>query len=211
MCRNSFVRSWDDSLVVKNYPKWSNRSEHGTTKNIRFSNCQIWTDLAQCMELGYETVGQTFEDIYFENINVLFAYHKAVISIHNANNAYIKNVHFDNILVDNARMGLGDGSNYLIDFANLHSANWSDQHTTTSLGFIDGVYVSNVTVLDGSSKCLVHISGCKDHRSGYDNNEEHFVRNINLHNIKIYNEYLKQNDSKLDIGDYVYNVTITND
>lgn len=211
VCQNSFVRSWDDSLVVKNYPKWYNRNEHGSTKNIRFSNCQIWTDLAQCMELGYETVGETIEDIYFENIVVLSAFHKAVISIHNGNNAYIKNVHFDNIIVENARMGLGDGSNYLIDFVNLHSATWSDQHTKTSLGFIEGVYVNNVIVLNGSSECLIHITGTKDTRSGYDNNEEHFVKNINLHNIFIYDKYLVQNDQKLRIGDYVYNLTITSD
>ena len=211
VCENSFVRSWDDSLVVKNYPKWSNRNEQGSTKDIRFSNCQIWTELAQCMELGYETVGQTFEDIYFENIVVLYAYHKAVISIHNGNNAYIKNVHYDNIIVENARMGLGDGTQYLIDFINVHSATWSDQHAVTSLGYIEGVYVNNVTVLDGSSKCLIHMNGTKDTRSGYDNNEEHFVKNINLHNISIYGEYLKTNDEKLVIGDYVYGLNISND
>ena len=106
-------------------------------------------------------------------------------------------------------MGLGDGTPYLIDFINVHSATWSDQHTKTSLGFIEGVYVNDVTVLDGSSPCLIHLSGTKDSRSGYDQNIEHFVKNINLHNILIYGETLEGNDGKLVIGDYVYNLSIT--
>lgn len=209
-CINSFVRSWDDSLVVKNYPKWSNRNEYGSTQNIHFSNCQIWTELAQCMELGYETVGETFEDIYFEDITVLYAFHKAVMSIHNGNNAFIKNVHFDNIVVENARMGLGDGNQYLIDFVNIYSSTWSNQHARTALGFIEGVYVNNVTVKEGSSRCLINVSGTKDKRDGYDKNVEHFVKNVNIHNVFIYDQYLTNNDEKLVIGDYVYNLSITN-
>ena len=44
---NSFARTWDDSLVIKNYS--------GSTKGITFRNMQVWTDLAQSMEIGYET------------------------------------------------------------------------------------------------------------------------------------------------------------
>ena len=35
---NSFARTWDDSLVIKNYS--------GSTKGITFRNMQVWTDLA---------------------------------------------------------------------------------------------------------------------------------------------------------------------
>ncbi|MGM9873949.1 MAG: glycosyl hydrolase family 28 protein [Bacilli bacterium] len=209
ICKNSFVRTWDDSLVVKNYPKWSNRNEQGTTKNIVFEKCQIWTDLAQSMELGYETVGLVFEDIYFKDITVLFNYHKAVISIHNANNAYIKNVHFENITIENARMGCGDGVPYLIDIQNLYSSTWSTNHATTSLGFIESIYINNVLVLSNASKSLINISGCLDNRSGFNNTEEHFVKDININNVYIDNEYLTDNSSLLNIGNYVYNLSIS--
>lgn len=209
VCKNSFVRSWDDSLVVKNYPKWSNRNEQGTTKNIVFEKCQIWTDLAQSMELGYETVGSIFEDIYFKDITVLFNYHKAVISIHNANNAYIKNVHFENITVENARMGCGDGVPYLIDIQNLFSSTWSTNHTTTSLGFIESIHIDNVLILANASKSLINISGCLDKRSGFNNREEHFVKDININNVYIDNEYLTNDSSLLNIGNYVYDLSIS--
>ena len=102
--KECFIRSWDDSLVVKNYPKWSNKSEHGATRNIRFNNIIIWTDLAQSMEIGYETIGEVLEDVIFDNITVLHNLHKPVISIHNANNANIKNIIFRNITVEDASM-----------------------------------------------------------------------------------------------------------
>ena len=211
ICKNSFIRTWDDSLVVKNYPKRSNRNEHGSTKNIRFEKCQVWTDLAQSMELGYETVGVTFEDVYFKDITVLFNYHKAVISIHNSNNAHIKNIHFDNITVENARMGSGDGSPYLIDIQNLYSSNWSSIHTTTSLGFIEDVYINNILVLSNASQSLVKISGCRDTRNGFDNQEEHYVKNININNVYFDNEFLSSNSNRLEVGNFVYNLNIKND
>ena len=74
-----FVRSWDDSLVVKGYD--SNAS------GITFKNCIIWTDLAQSCEIGYETRANFIEDITFEDITILHNFHKPVLSIHNADNA----------------------------------------------------------------------------------------------------------------------------
>ena len=151
-CKNvnvngGFVRSWDDSLVVKNYPRWYDRSQHGTTKNILFEICILWTDLAQSMEVGFETVGKIMEDITFKDITVLHNYHKAPISIHNGNNADINNVKFINITIEDAAMGQGDGNKYLVDFSTEFSATWSSQHTTTSLGSISDILIENVLVL----------------------------------------------------------------
>ena len=82
----------------------------------------IWTDLAQCLEIGYETYGKRMEDISFEDIIIIHAYHNAPISIHNGNNAEIKNIKFKNILIEDASMGQGNGKNYLIDFSTEFSS-----------------------------------------------------------------------------------------
>ena len=81
-----FARTWDDSLVIKNYS--------GSTKGITFKNIQVWTDLAQSMEIGYETdKGLTLDpeisDVTFEDITVLYNFHKPVISIHNSDDAWV--------------------------------------------------------------------------------------------------------------------------
>ena len=137
LVKNCFARSWDDSLVVKGYG--------GDVRNITFDTCTLWTDLAQCCEIGYETRAKVIEDITFRNITVMHAFHKPVISIHNSDNAAVRHVLFENILVEDAEMGLGDGTPYLIDFTTLESQ-WS---ATLKRGTIDDVTVRNVRVLSG--------------------------------------------------------------
>ena len=95
--KNSFVRTWDDSLVVKNY-------DRGTTSNVLFENMVLWTDLAQSMEIGYETYGETMENIEFRDITVLHNFHKPVISIHNSDDAVIRDVAFRNITVEDGQI-----------------------------------------------------------------------------------------------------------
>ncbi len=176
-----FVRTWDDSLVVKNYPRWENRSQHGETENISFKHCTIWTDLAQSMELGYETVGVPFSHIAFEDITVLHAMHNAVMSIHNANNAEIKDVTFRNITIEDGRAP-ADGAG-LIDFRILYSSNWSDQHTApTPLGSVDGVLVENVKVLS-ARRFSATIGGCRDTRPNFES--DHFISNVTVKNVSL--------------------------
>lgn len=176
-----FVRTWDDSLVVKNYPRWDNRSVHGATENISFKNCTVWTDLAQSMELGYETVGVPFDNVTFENITVLHAMHLAVMSIHNANNAEIKNVTFKDITIEDGR-NAADGVG-LIDFRVLYSGTWSDQHTApTSLGNVDTVTVENVNVLS-ARKFTATLGGCYDTRENFQSG--HYVENVTVKNVAL--------------------------
>ena len=176
-----FVRSWDDSLVVKNYPRWDDRKVFGETENITFTNCTVWTDLAQSMELGYETVGEKFENITFDNITVLHAMNLAVMSIHNANNAEIKNVVWRNITVEDGR-NAADGAG-IIDFRVLYSPTWSDQHTDpTPLGNVDGVTVENVNVISARRFTAV-MGGCYDSRIGFESN--HYVDNVTVKNIAL--------------------------
>jgi hypothetical protein len=206
----SFVRSWDDSLVVKNYPRWSNRNQQGTTKNIRFEYCIIWTDLAQSMEIGYETVGEIMDNIVFEDIIVIHNYHRAVMSIHNANNANITNVAFKNITIQDAHMGQGDGVNVLIEINTMFSGTWSTQHATTSLGSIDGVEFYNIKVDAGNIVLPINIRGCVDYREGY-NNSIHPVNNVRLKNILLKKSILTSPYEYLTINEYTHNLTIEND
>jgi hypothetical protein len=174
LVQNCFVRSWDDSLVVKNYT--------GDSKNITFKNNQLWTDLAQSMEIGYETnkgkkENAVMSGINFEDITVLNNYHKPVVSVHNADDAIIQDVTFKNIIVENAQMGSGDGSEipYLIDFNIAQSSNWS---STKERGKIKDVLIDGVTVLSGRfNPSRIH---------GFD--ETHAVENITIKNLEILGE-----------------------
>lgn len=140
--QNSFVRSWDDSLVVKGY--------NGNVSGITFDTITLWTDLAQSCEVGYETRAKVMKDITFRNITVLHNFHKPVLSIHNSDNADVKNVVFENIIVEDAQMGEGDGTPYLLDLTTTESQ-WS---VTYDRGTIDGVTVKNVQVLSGKKPSI---------------------------------------------------------
>lgn len=168
---NCFIRSWDDSLVVKNYD--------GNSENIKFENMQLWTDLAQSMEIGYETnKGQKdnagIENVSFTDITVLNNFHKPVISIHNADDALVSKVLFENIVVENAQMGNGDGDimPYLIDMHIAQSSNWS---STKKRGNIKDVVIKNVTVLSGKE--------CASRIEGYD--AEHKITDVNISGLEV--------------------------
>lgn len=186
--KNSFVRSWDDSLVVKNY--------NGNSNNIHFSNMQLWTDLAQSMEIGYETnkgkkENASITDVSFVDICVLHNYHKPVISVHNADDAVVSDILFQNIVVEDAKMGSGDGDEmpYLIDINIAQNANWS---STKGRGSIRNITIDEVKVLAGKF--------CASRISGYD--EEHRVSGVSVKNLEILGEKIGSfEDGKFEIDE----------
>ncbi len=151
VARGCFVRGWDDNLVVKGYD--------GDVKNILFENCVLWTDFAQSCEVGYETRAQVMEDITFRNITVLHSFHRSVMSVHNGDNALIQNVRFENILVEDAQMGNGDGARLLIELTTTKSQ-WSK---TNERGNIRGVVFNGIKVLSGKEASIRIFAFNKEH------------------------------------------------
>jgi hypothetical protein len=191
---NSFVRSWDDSLVVKNY--------EGNSDNITFDNIKVWTDLAQSCEIGYETNkgkrdNATISNITFKNITVLHNFHKPVISIHNSDNATVHDIHYSNIVVEDAQMGQGDAgsNNQLIDFTIMPSG-WS---ATKDRGHIKNVTVENVKILSGKA--------APSRIYGYD--ENHLIENIKIKGLNILGKDIKSSDeAKLITNGFVKDLVI---
>lgn len=169
--KHCFVRSWDDSLVIKNYL--------GNSEQIHFSDIQLWTDFAQSMEIGYETnkgcmENSVIRDISFKDIYVLHNFHKPVVSIHNADEALVEDVIFRNIVVEDAQMGNGDGAvmPYLLDFVISGELGWS---TTEKRGNIRHIQVENVNVISGKF--------CGSRIAGFD--EEHLVSQVTIAGLEI--------------------------
>lgn len=175
--KNCFVRTWDDSLVIKNYDR--------SSRNITFTNIQIWTDFAQSMEVGYETNKGNKENvsishIKFEDITVLNNFHKPVISVHNADDAAVSDIIFRNIIVEYNLVGSGDGDEmpYLIDMNIAENPNWS---TTKERGSISDIIVENVNVLAGNKP--------GSRMKGFD--KEHKIRNVIIKNLEIAGNKIK--------------------
>ena len=194
---NSFARTWDDSLVLKNYS--------GSTNGITFRNIQIWTDLAQSMEIGYETdKGWTLDpeisDVLFEDITVLYNFHKPVISIHNSDDAYVHDITYRNILVENALMQGDNGNNKELIEMTLLKSGWST--VKDEYGSIDNVLIDGLTVLNT-------VNGKMPASRFVGHNEKHRITNVTLRNVVINGQPITDlKTMKVSVNDYCEAITI---
>lgn len=192
-----FARTWDDSLVIKNYS--------GSTKGITFRNCQIWTDLAQSMEIGYETdKGLTLDpeisDVLFENITVLYNFHKPVISIHNSDDAFVHDITYRNILVENAFMQGDNGNNKELIEMTLQNSAWST--VRDEFGNIDNVLIDGLTVLNTADGKIP-----RSRFSGQD--EEHRITNVTLQHVTILGTPVTSTkEMKISINEFCDGITV---
>ena len=194
--KGGFVRTWDDSLVVKN-------SDRGTTDDVLFDGVVVWTDLAQSMEVGYETYGATMNDITFQNITVIHNFHKALISMHNCDDAVITNVTYKNITLEDGQM-LGDdrddGENdFLIDFTIAYNIDWTKSEGNR--GSIDGVTIENVNVYKMAETIGARFNG---------ESPDSMIKNVSIKGLKIGDKMI-ESLTELDaaVNNFVENVTIT--
>ncbi len=192
--KGGFVRTWDDSLVVKNVDGFS-------TSNVTFDSVYVWTDLAQSMEVGYETYGSSMTDITFRNITVFHNFHKAAMSIHNADNANISNVKYQNITIEDAQM-LGDNqldgeNDFLIDITIAFNTEWTQSGGVR--GKISNVTFSNINVLNMADtiKCRVFGEGASSDVNG-----------VSISGVKVEGKQIKSLDQiGLVPGVYTSNIT----
>ena len=194
---NCFARTWDDSLVIKNYA--------GSTRGITFKNVQVWTDLAQSMEIGYETdkgltLDPEIKDVLFEDITVLYNFHKPVISIHNSDDALVHGVTYRNIVVENAFMQGDNGINKELIEMTLQNSSWST--VRDEFGAIDDVLIDGLTVINTAEGKVP-----RSRMSGQ--SEDNRITNVTLRNVSILGQPIATlKDMKLSIDDYCENITV---
>ena len=194
--KGGFVRTWDDSLVVKN-------SDRGSTDDVHFNEVVVWTDLAQSMEVGYETYGPTMNNISFENITVVHNFHKAVISMHNCDDAVITNVAYKNITLEDGHM-LGDDRNdkendFLMDFTIAFNPEWTKSQGDR--GSVDGVNIENVKVYYMEDSITSRFLGEKG---------ESAIKNVSIKGMKINGKMINAlSELEIATNDYVDNLTYT--
>jgi len=197
LVKGGFVRSWDDSLVVKN-------TSRGSTSNVVFDGVVVWTDLAQSMEVGYETNGPTMDDITFKNITVIHNFHKPVISLHNSDDANINHVTYQNITVEDGQM-LGDNRNdgendFFIDFTIAFSSEWSLSGGVR--GKVSNILVKDVNVYQMASSVVSRMNG----ESATSNIDGVVLSNIYLPSGLV----SSASDLKLSTNSYVQNLSFSN-
>ena len=105
---NIFAHTKDDCVAIKSqgdYPATD------PTDNILVKNCVFWNSIwGNAIEIGFELYSNEVKNIRFENIDIIHVEDGATFSIHNAGQAHVHNVVFENIRVEDSRQKLFDVS-----------------------------------------------------------------------------------------------------
>ena len=94
-----FIRTKDDCIAVKALFKPEKSEDR--CRNILVENCILWSaEYGNAIELGFELQYPLVENIAFKNLQVIRE--GAVFSIHNTDQATVRNITLENIHISNA-------------------------------------------------------------------------------------------------------------
>lgn len=108
--RNSFIRSYDDPIVVRGMPDYDNEP-YNIIENIEADSCILWCDWGRCLEIGASTAFDTLRNVRFSNIYMPY-FTTAAMDIQACDRGYITDIHYENIYI-------GDPINDSIMLGNL--------------------------------------------------------------------------------------------
>jgi len=105
--RDSFIRSFDDSMVLKGLkgPTGGARPLPGQSydglpvRNIRVSGLVIWCDWGRALEIGAETSAPEIADVVFRDIDVI-RNTQIALDIQHSDRAAIHNIRYEDIRVE---------------------------------------------------------------------------------------------------------------
>jgi hypothetical protein len=96
---DSFVRAYDDALVLKGLKSQKQSFDDRPVRNVRFSRCTVWCDWGRAMEIGAETCAPEIAAICFEDCDILRTTHVAM-DIQHGDRAAVRDIRFENIRVE---------------------------------------------------------------------------------------------------------------
>ena len=136
----------------------------------------------------------------FEDITVLYNWHKPVISIHNSDDAFVHDITYRNIVVEHANMQGDNGINNELIEMNLDNSQWST--VRDEFGSIDNVLIDGLTILSTPEGKVP-----RSRMTGLD--DDHRITNVTLQNIVILGEQKTTlKEMKLSIDEYCENITV---
>jgi len=97
--RDSFVRSFDDSIVLKGLKRKQESFDQRPVRNIRASNLVLWCDWGRALEIGAETSAPEITEVVFQDIDIIRNTHIAM-DIQHGDRALVHDIRFENIRVE---------------------------------------------------------------------------------------------------------------
>jgi hypothetical protein len=202
--KGCFIRNWDDALCIKGLNK-------GDSRNTWISDCVLWSDAAQSIEIGYETQSDHIEDVFIRDIDIIHHLMPGYLclTVHNGDRAQISNIHFENIRVEETVAPLFD---LWID-----KAHWNKDDRR---GHIQGIYFKNIMLIGGADPAMTsrseaateglssevsYLATRASRIAGYD--AQHAVRGVTFENVNVLGKWLSSPaDDRFLINEFVENV-----
>ncbi len=103
LIENSFLRNFDDCMVVKGIKGWDRQN----VRNITVRKLVVWCDWGRALEIGAETCADEYADILFEDCDIIHAAY-SMCDVQNGDRAYLHHVVFRNIRCEYSRYQLPD-------------------------------------------------------------------------------------------------------
>lgn len=187
LTENCFIRTWDDSLVVKAF-------DTGDLERVTFRGCTLWNDFARPIEVGVELRAEHVRDVLFEDIDVIHSCTGyPVMGIHHGDRALVSGITFRNVRIEDT-----PGAQ-LFDVRITNSVWNKDQR----MGRIEGVTFENVRLV---GKPGVEYLPERSRLQGYD--ETHTVRGVTFRGLNYLGKTVSSaEEAGVNVMDFVEDVS----
>ncbi len=215
-CKNSFVRSFDDSLCLKGFffynqgDMFYNGKTYDELKNVKFTNCVIWNEWGHALEAGVDMCAKSIHDSGFYDCDVIHGT-GVMLDVASFDYAEIYNITYDNIRIEYDDVHLKP----------MIQAKDEDVYENTDKDYLPTLlssFVDYESCISQGGKKRSHIHDItfkniyvtantmpKSEFFGFDS--EHSVDNITIENLYLNGEKVIEKDS-FKIGEYVNNLCL---
>lgn len=197
----SFIHSADDAVAIKGMSDQIPANSL-PVYNITYKNAQLWADANNTIGIGAETRAAYFQNIKFQNIDILYNYDdknhpdvlpdRSAINIFALHGTYFNDITFEDIRVERAKRLINVQMDETFYFGSL-TGNWNWP------GAMTNILYKNITSTSGGSNEIKLIGW----------NDSHRIEGVTLENVKINGNYVKDfKDSHLTMNQYANSVKI---
>lgn len=204
--KNSFLRDFDDCVVIKGIKGWDTRN----LENILVENCVVWCDWGRNLEIGAETNASEYRNIIFKNCDCIHG-STVMMDVQHHNRADVHHVMFEDIRCEFTKYQLQDvyQSDMNAPYSNPQPAKhpllmelpiygWGTYGGGDKrIGTMHDIVFKDITVYADDPNVV------KSHFAGWD--EEHQIKRVLVSNVVVNGEKVTP---EIDMGKFVSDVTI---
>ena len=206
LIRDSFVRAFDDAIVLKGLNWGKGGFQDRPVRNVRARGLVLWCDWGRALEIGAETSAPEIADVRFEDCDIVRTTHIAM-DIQCGDRALVRDIRYENIRLEidgvcpSPRMQASRGERYTENPRDDYIPNLltivigkNPYSQDTERGRVRDVVFSNVSVLGDRAP--------RSYFAGYD--AEHGVTGVAIENLRFGGEAATNAaDARLAIGQHV--------